>query len=194
MMFRPSLRGRTDDELMQLLADGNQRALAELYERYSAALLRYFFRMLWKDELRAQDFLHDLFLKVITNPKAYVPGRAFPTWIYSVAHNMCKNEYRKEAFRKGINEHDMKFVIPLVSDDTEQQELKEVLGNALDRLDEDERHLYALRFEVEMSLEDIAHLIECPTGTVKSRLFHLKKKLAGLLTIDYPEKIRYGIQ
>ena len=194
MIFRPSLRSKTDDELMQLLAEGNQRALAELYERYSVGLLRYFFRMLWKDELKAQDFLHDLFLKLITNPKAYLPGRAFSTWIYSVAHNMCKNEYRKEAFRKGVNGQDITFVLPLVSDEIERDELKEVLGNALERLDEDERHLYALRFEVEMPLEDIARLLECPTGTVKSRLFHLKKKLAGFLTIDYPEKIRYGVQ
>jgi RNA polymerase sigma-70 factor, ECF subfamily len=194
MIFRPSLRNRTDDELMQLLAEGNQRALAELYERYSVGLLRYFFRMLWKDESKAQDFLHDLFLKIITNPKAYHPGRPFSTWLYSVAHNMCKNEYRKDAFRKGVNGQDITFVLPLISDETEQQDLKEVLGNALERLDEDDRHLYALRFEVEMPLEDIARLLECPTGTIKSRLFHLKKKLAGFLTIDYPEKIRYGIQ
>jgi RNA polymerase sigma-70 factor, ECF subfamily len=192
MIFRQRLGKKSDDELMQMLADGNSYALSELYARYSAKLLRYFFRMLWKDESKAEDFLHDLFLKLITNPRHYQKGRNFSTWIYSVANNMCKNEYRKQALR---NEPGMPEIIALtINPKVEEDEFLEVLDRALRSLDEDEKNLYALRYEVEMPLEQISVLLDCPVGTVKSRLFYLKKKLAGHLDIDLTERKKYGIQ
>jgi RNA polymerase sigma-70 factor, ECF subfamily len=191
MIFRPGLRKKSDDELMQMLADGNSHALSELYSRYSAKILRYFYRMLWKDESRAEDFLHDLFLKLITNPNHYQRGRNFSTWIYSVANNMCKNEYRKQAIR---NESAMTDIIALtINSKAEEDEFLEVLDRALRSLDEDEKNLYALRYEVEMPLEQIAIVLDCPLGTVKSRLFYLKKKLAGQLDFDLTERRKYGI-
>jgi RNA polymerase sigma-70 factor, ECF subfamily len=136
-----------------------------------------------------------LFLKIISNPQHFTQDRKFSTWVYSVANNMCKNEYRREAFRKSVNHSEIHRVLSLsITPDVDNEELKEVLGNALKRLDEDERNLYALRYEVELPLEEIAELLGCPVGTVKSKLFYLKKKLAGHLTGELPEKLKYGIQ
>jgi RNA polymerase sigma-70 factor, ECF subfamily len=192
-MFKLSLAKKSDEELMQLVAEGEGNALTELYNRYSAKLVRYFFRMLWKDEAKAQDFLHDLFLKLIRKPESFDRTRKFSTWLYSVAHNMCKNEYRRQAFRKRADDSLSQDLI-LISESSVEKEFRQLLNDALNRLEEDDRHLYALRFEVEMSMEDIAQLLECPVGTVKSRLFNLKKKLAGQLNADFPQTIKYGVQ
>jgi RNA polymerase sigma-70 factor, ECF subfamily len=194
-MFKLSPGRETDEQLMQLLAEGNSHALTELYTRYSPKLLRYFFRMLWKDEPKAQDFLHDLFLKIIANPQYFDRQKKFSTWIYSVAHNMCKNEYRRNAFRKSVTERDIMHLSEVSIDPpSESGELKNMLGKALNDLEEDDRNLYALRFEAELSIEEISAMLDCPAGTVKSRLFYLKKKLAAQLTADYSEKIQYGTQ
>ena len=175
-MLFTSYRKKTDEELMQLLASGNQRALTELYERYSRNLVRYFFRMLWKDEARAQDFLHDLFIKILEHPEHFDRTRKFSTWIFSIAHNMCKNEYRKQSLRQNvINDewHARMVVFP-----PEENEFHQSLERAVFLLDEEEKNLYTLRHELEMPVEQIAMVLNCPAGTVKSRLFNLKKKIA----------------
>ncbi len=184
----------TDNELMELIGEGNARALEEIYRRYSGKLLRYFFRMLWKDENKAQDFLHDLFLKIIQNPGYYQPGRNFATWIFSVANNMCKNEYRRESVRSAHANSQGVVNLYVVEQADQDDDLSRRLDIALTNLDEDERNLYALRFEVEMSLDEMSAMLGCPTGTVKSRLFYLKKKLATALKTDEIEKFKYGIQ
>jgi len=88
---------------MQRVHEGNEHALEEIYHRYASLLLKYFHRMLWREEEKAQDFLHDLFLKIIEQPHRFKTEAKFSTWIYSVANNMCKNEYRKRDFRKTMN-------------------------------------------------------------------------------------------
>ncbi|HEY3402780.1 MAG TPA: sigma-70 family RNA polymerase sigma factor [Ohtaekwangia sp.] len=182
-MFFKSLDKKSDEELMRLVQQGNSHAMTELYQRYSRNLLRYFYRMLWKEEPKAQDFLHDLFVKVIENASRFNPDQKFSTWLYSVAHNMCKNEYRKQAFRQAMDGR----IIPerLFEDIThrqmEAQEFQQALDEALDKLSEDEKHLFMLRHEMEMPLEEIAQVLNCPLGTVKSRLFYVKRKLATML-------------
>src|SRR5687768_6091898 len=86
---------KSDEELMALVERGSHASLDELYARYSGRLLAYFTRMLDRDEALAQDFLHDLFLKIKERPELVDTRRGFRTWMYSVAHNMCKNEYRR---------------------------------------------------------------------------------------------------
>lgn len=189
-MFFTRIEKKSDEELMHRVQQGDARALTALYERYSAKLLRYFHRMLWKDRAKAQDFLHDLFVKVIEHAERFNPERKFSTWLYSIAHNMCKNEYRKQAFRNAAT-----LFVPAESvenlghDTLAQQQFKDALDDALNQLDEADKNLFTLRYDVEMSLEEIATVLECPEGTVKSRLFYLKKKLAGRLGAFHPENI-----
>lgn len=193
-MFKKRLSDKSDDELMRLLSEGQSHALTELYHRYSGKLLRYFYRMLWKDEGKAQDFLHDLFLKIIRNPGYYSPGRNFSTWLYSVANNMCKNEYRRQAIRQTVSSEDSMDIVSIsIRPSAEDDEFRELVDKAIMTLDEDERNLYSLRFEADLSLEELSVMLDCPVGTIKSRLFYLKKKLAGQLQSDKNENVKYGI-
>ena len=84
-----------DDELLMVkVSDGDSAAFSEIYDRYSTPLINYFYRMLWRDRERAEDFMQELFTKLIHKPHLYNPDRRFKTWMYSIANNMCKNEYR----------------------------------------------------------------------------------------------------
>jgi RNA polymerase sigma-70 factor (ECF subfamily) len=177
-------RAQPDEELMHLVQQGNERALTELYERYSTKLVRYFHRMLWRDEEKAQDFLHDLFLKVIEQPQKFDTGRRFSTWIYSVAFNMCKNEYRRQGFRNGhVIDHSDKVVF---QPDADNGEFQRTLDIGLKEIDEVDRSLFVLRYELDLPLAEIGTILGCPEGTVKSRIFYLKKKLARHLRVFNP--------
>lgn len=189
-MFR-SYKSKSDEQLMVLVAGNNADAFTELYNRYNAKLLRYFHRMMWSDKQLAEDLLHDLFVKVIEHPTHFKADLKFSTWIYSVANNMCKNQFRRNEYHRTFSETQrMAAVTEEVA--MEADGFNDALCEALRKLDEDDRHLFTLRFEVEMPLEEIASLLECPVGTVKSRSFYLKKKIASLLTWYNNEKIKYG--
>ncbi|MFN7792375.1 MAG: RNA polymerase sigma factor [Cyclobacteriaceae bacterium] len=183
LFFNHDLKILSDEALMEKASQGSERALEVIYHRYSQPLLRYFYRMLWQDKPKAEDFLHDLFIRILDNRTAFDSSRKFSTWLYSIAHNMCKNEYRRQAFRKQANS------LIVISDHThesvsnhlDQLAFQQKLDQVLCEEDEDVRAMFSLRFELEMDVSEIARVLQCPEGTVKSRLFYLKKRLASRL-------------
>ena len=98
-LFRKNYSTKSDEELMSLLTKGGQSAFDELYNRYSKPLLNFFFRMLNSDREKAEDLLHDLFLKIIEKPESFDGTKKFNTWFYTLASNMIKNEYRSRQIR-----------------------------------------------------------------------------------------------
>ena len=184
-LFRKSMIGLSDEDLMDKVCGGDERALEEIYQRYSQPLLRYFYRMLWQDQIKAEDFLHDLFIKIMEKKVQFEPGRKYSTWMYSIAHNMCKNEYRKQAFRSSIN-HSFNVdgnIQESITLHLDHASFHQTLEDLLTKEGEETRTLFVLRHELDMSVTEISEVINCPEGTVKSRLFYLKKKLA--LALDH---------
>jgi RNA polymerase sigma-70 factor (ECF subfamily) len=178
-----SMSRMPDEDLIVRLQSGEGRALEELYRRYSPLLLRYFYRMLWQDKARAQDALHDVFMKIIEKPERVDARRRFSTWVYSVSHNLCKNEYRRESFKNAsLNGYRMPHAIQATEGAAiDGQSFRDALDLILGDEGEDARTMLVLRYELEMSFAEIGAVLDAPEGTVKSRLFYLKKRLAGSL-------------
>lgn len=183
MFFRKKHSILSDEELMQRVHQGSEVALTEIYQRYSTPLMRYFTRMLWRDQQKAQDFLHDVFIKIIDNPQRFDGTRKFSTWVFSIAHNMCKNEYRKKVNHERLNGfHIYEEVNADLHDSMDKMTVKHRLNKMLDELDEDDKTLLLLRYEEDLSIEQISEIIFLAEGTVKSRLFYLRKELAKKLS------------
>lgn len=182
-MFGRKNKVKNDAELMHLIAVGDQAAFAELYHRYKERMYYYFYRMLGNSAEQANDFLQELFMKLIEKPESYNPNYSFQTWFYSVANNMCKNEYRRREVRKEFQaserlEHQLDFI----ADKTIEPE--QILGkifDTLERLGEEHRSAFILRYREGFSIKDIAEILELPDGTVKSRLHYTRKVLAEKL-------------
>ncbi|HWA33348.1 MAG TPA: sigma-70 family RNA polymerase sigma factor, partial [Cyclobacteriaceae bacterium] len=121
---------------------------------------------------------HDLFVKIIERSAQFNPEKKFSTWIYSAAFNMCKNEYRRQSVRQDVHVEMNDSGIKNPESAMETKEFMETLERLLKQSDEGDRNLFVLRYELEMPLAQIAEIFECPEGTVKSRIFYLKKKLA----------------
>lgn len=188
--FRKNYREKTDEELMLLLTERKQQAFDELYARYSKSMLNFFFRMLNFDREKAEDMLHDLFLKIIEKPHLFDSSKTFSTWIFSIAHNMVKNEYRNQQVRaeyknyQTLSQEQTITSVEKIDKDLFHQKLQA----ELEKIDAELRTLFNLRFTEEMSIKQIAEILECPEGTVKSRLFYLTKNLSTKLFLFKPEK------
>jgi RNA polymerase sigma-70 factor, ECF subfamily len=173
---------QADEELMKKVHLGSEAALTEIYQRYSTPLMRYFTRMLWGDQQKAEDFLQDIFVKIIDHPQRFDTSRKFSTWLYSIAHNMCKNEYRKRENHIRLYEvHYTESKHIDLTDNLDKETVKHKLDRILDELDEEDKTLLLLRYEEDLSIEEISAIVFIPTGTVKSRLFYLRKELARRL-------------
>lgn len=190
-LFNTDLGGLGDERLMELVVRGNERAFATLYDRYQRKLLSYFHRMLWNDRERAQDFLQDLFTKLAQQPASYNPDRPFSTWLYSVANNMCKNEYRRQAVRtaaapllKASANHTSEAVGGTALD---HEAFNRRLEEELEKLEPDQKATFVMRHYEDMAIKEIAAVFGISEGTVKSRLFYTVKKLAAKLPEFNPQ-------
>jgi len=185
----------TDERLLEALPKGEVPAFDELYRRYSKRLLHYFQRMLGGDRAKAQDFLQEIFLKIIEKPHLFQAHQRFSTWLYAIAHNMCKNEYRRLRVRsRATREGGMNGVPPAATHDAlpetlvMQEELLAQVWQALAECEEVQRSTFLLRFQQELSIKEISAILSCSEGTTKSRLFYTLKKLAKSLQEFNPNK------
>lgn len=189
-LFSKNIKQSTDASLVQMMARGNTRAFDELYARYSTKLLCYFRKMLNNDTEKSQDFLQDLFVKLIEKSSYFDTSRNFSTWIYTLACNMCKNEYRNHAIRGRILEENGAFIFyNEKSPDLENIDLslfKKKLEKELEKMDYHHRQTFVLRYYEELSIKEISAILDCAEGTVKSRLFYILKKLGVKLAIFNP--------
>lgn len=177
----------SDEQLMLALKQGEKLAFNELYLRYSDKLYGYLLKMLWYNEVRAQDLLQDVFTKIITQPHLFDTNRNFKTWVYTIAANLCKNEFKRNEVRKGtVNGVENQVAISSdtnVEKEVHERHFREALDEALLKLDNKHREAFVLKHIDGLSIKEIADITGANEGTVKSRLFYAIKKLSESLQI-----------
>lgn len=181
----------SDEWVAGRAAEGSVAAFNELYRRYGQKMFSYFYRMLWNDKELAEDCTQELFLKVIKHGKDFDNNRKFSTWFYSIAHNMCKNEYRKAEVKSKYQPVKNEPAVADTEKNSDLHRFRKALADTLNRMTEEKRQLYVLRFEEQLSVPDISQVMNIPEGTVKSRIFYLlkemKEQLIGFKTLHiYP--------
>jgi len=182
MVLQPvSYQNYTDELLVELITDGKTFAFDELYKRYGQKLFSYFFRMLWKNKELAEDCTQELFFKLIKNMEKFDKQKNFSTWMYSIANNMCKNEYRKEETRLKYQNMKPQAGIDHNKENVDMGNFKKAVSGCINELNEDKKSLFILRFKEQLSVPDISKILDIPEGTVKSRLFYLLKELKDKL-------------
>lgn len=185
MFRRNSFKQAKDEDLVVALQKGRHRALEELYLRYHENLRYYFFRMTGKDEELARDLSQDLFVKVAEKAGTFRSSKSFKTWLYSMAHNMCKNHYRhQEVVRNSQTElQGSEPILPSTSilSGIDEEIFRGRIDATLALVGPDRRSAFLLRHREGLSLREIADIQACPVGTVKSRLHYVHQFLASQL-------------
>ncbi|MCH2234547.1 MAG: RNA polymerase sigma factor [Crocinitomicaceae bacterium] len=191
MKFRSKLSKLSDEELMVVLAKKNDHeALTILYERYAKRLLAYFIKMFKGDEQKGQDFLQDLFIKVLENSGKFDANKKFYTWVFTIASNMAKTSFReKPTIELNTNLHGRS-----ADSRSLDQISKGELRQEIFQLEPKQRDVLLLRYNQGFTVDEIAGILEINPGTVKSRIFYATKKLAEALKQDdiYSKSKNYG--
>ena len=194
--FRNKKTDCSDEELMRQITYGNQDAFNTLYNRYSNRLLYYFYRMLGSSNEKAQDFLQDIFIKLLDKADTFDTARKFSTWIFSIAHNMCKNEYRNLENKKTTV---LEYIENTVADEAYYSQdtisdnpeiIKSFITDVfteLDLFDEIHKSAFLMRYREGFSMKEISQMLNISEGTVKSRLYYTKQKLSLRLSKYNPQ-------
>jgi RNA polymerase sigma-70 factor, ECF subfamily len=165
---------------MHLVSKGGREAFEVLYDRYFDKLV-WFARSFTDDVQKAEDMVHEVFLRIIEKPGQFDTSRKFSTWVYTVTGNSCKNVLRNEKNRARLLEEHVKPQYEranVMRHDTDYRLLKEQLNTAYGTMSEKEKSIYNLRFEQELSIKEIAEIISIPEGSVKSGIYYLLKKIS----------------
>lgn len=159
---------------------GDPDAFARLFERYNARLL-YYVRRLVGPGSDAEDVLQEVWLTVVRKVNSLQNPSSFRTWIYRIAHNKSMTRLRKQTPEVPLDE--VKELVDEGEEDNSiyQQYDAEAIRSGLDRLSPNHRDVLTLRFMEDLSYEEIAEIIACSVGTVRSRLHYAKKILESEL-------------
>lgn len=184
MTFSINLSRLSDEQLMKRAADDNERAFAELYNRYARRLQSFLYRQLDGDSELAADYTHDTFLRLYDARHQYHCQQSFQAWLFSIAYNLCKNRYRHlqvETKAMAAIDQQSEAEQPDVEVRLNREELANALRSVLSSLPAEARMLFALRFEEELTVAQTAAIMQLPEGTVKSRqhkiMNHIKQQL-----------------
>lgn len=158
----------------------SESAWVELHARYSKKLLGFFIKMLQKDVDLAQDFVQELFLKLLEKNHQFDPTKKCYSWIFAIANNMCKTAYRHQG--KTIPLHAENIPGSSYSENLAEKALfLDALQKSIDQLEHHHKTVFVLRFLEHLSLNEIAEITETSLGTVKSRLFYATKNVTDRL-------------
>lgn len=189
------LQQMSDEDLMEQFQAGTVEAFNILVERYSERLMHYLYGFLG-DARRCEDLLQETFLRVYRNRHSYQRIAKFSTWLYTIAGNLARSEYRKRKRRRvysiqSVNRDDEEYEIALpdetFSPDKHAESIiqDKYIQEALSSIPSDFREVVVLRDVQQLTYEEIAQITGLPMGTVKSRINRGRTKLQALLKDIY---------
>jgi RNA polymerase sigma-70 factor (ECF subfamily) len=173
------------ERLVQRLADADPSAIGEVYDRYGVAV-RTFARRLVGDEAAAEDLVHDVFVSLPKAAKRFRGESSLKTFLYSIAVNHGRHHVRGAMRRRTAMERVGRDVAP-ASDATPEREVSRaelagMLVRALDTLPLDQRVAFVLCEVEERTSAEAAVIAGAPEATMRTRLFHAKRKLRAALS------------
>jgi len=178
-----------DAQLMLAYGRGEMRAFETLYSRHRAALYRYLVRQSRDGEV-ANDLFQEVWSRVVVNRSRYEPRAKFRTFLFTLAHNCFIDHCRRVKARPsglGIEAADAADLLPADDDARPERALERSEDTrryraALASLPEEQRDVYLLHEESDLSLEDIARVTGVGAETAKSRLRYAVNKLKAALS------------
>ena len=189
-----------DEQLVREVKSGNKDAFGVIVERYYKKVLNFIFHFLGDEQL-AQDLSQECFLKLFQNMGSFRGESKLETFIYSIAKNLCFEYHRKAKGQPNfvklfefngdpnkVTDGRREVMVDLVSnplDDMINKETLSLIFKAISSLPLEQRAVFILSEQQNLSYADIAKILKCPVGTVGSRKWQavksLKEKLRKVL-------------
>lgn len=177
----------SDRELIRKCQAGNEDAFATLTRRYyQQAFAMAFYRV--NNREAALDISQDAFVRIYRNISRFEPDKPFAAWLYAIVRNLCINYLQRrkkrwlvfsDYFSGGESAEDS----PLFqsADDDADSENRQQLWQAISRLKANDREIIILKDLEGLSYREISDMLDIPEGSVMSRLYYARKRLAKLV-------------
>jgi len=184
-----------ETELVKRARRGDLSAYDELVRRYQERIYATIYHMTSNHE-DANDLAQESFIKAFHALKSFKGGSSFYTWVYRIAVNKTINFLKQRKNRVQMSLDDLDFnaehdpdLVALISEKTPRREiniteLQEKLNEAMQKLSESHRLVVTLHDVQGLSHEEIAKIMDCNIGTVRSRLFYARQQMQAYLS-DY---------
>ncbi len=184
-----------EDALVRRAQKGDVAAYDDLVRRYQERIYATVYHMTSNHE-DANDLAQEAFIKAYQALKSFKGGSSFYTWVYRIAVNKTINFLKQRKNRTGMSLNDLDFnaendpdLVALISDKTPRRdaalsELQKKLNEAMQKLSEQHRLVVTLHDVQGLPHEEIAEIMNCNVGTVRSRLFYARQQMQGYLA-DY---------
>ena len=181
----------SDWELVQRSRTGDRDAFRELVERYRRRIAALAIGML-RNRDDALDIVQETFTKAYQNLDRFKGDAAFYTWVYRIAYNLCVDHQRRESKQPQVPlEVDERGQVLQPPEDgprrdqpferTRDAEIAARVREAINDLTPDHRAVMLLRELEGLSYAEISQVLDCPKGTVMSRLHYARRQLQGRL-------------
>jgi RNA polymerase sigma-70 factor, ECF subfamily len=163
----------SDEDLVGRLVDGDELALRELLRRYERPLANFIHRH--TNGRDVEDLYQETWLRVVRHAQRFDRRRRFSTWLFQIAVNLCRDWHRRPpadpvppADRAG-------------NDELSATEARVDVARLLAALPEPQREVVLLRYYEDLTEDEVAQILECPKGTVKSRLHNALLRLTAVV-------------
>ena len=171
----------SDGNLLERIRAGDQGALQALYGRHRVKIFRFVLRLV-RSEASAEDIVSEVFIDVWRNATNFEGRSEASTWLLAIARNKAYSLLRRKK-EDGLDD-EMAAAIEDKADNPEvvlQKKSKgELLRACLSGLSREHREVIDLVYYHDKSVEEVALIVGIPEGTVKTRMFHARKKLSQL--------------
>jgi RNA polymerase sigma-70 factor (ECF subfamily) len=178
----------SDELLVRRYLRGDGAAFEQLVERYSPALFNLAYRMT-QDRGEAEHVVQDTFIRAMRALKRVRTDQPLKPWLLRITLNLCRTLHHKrraltfsDLTPEGAAEIELMDESPLPHDWAERQEIAERVRRAVAELPPAYRVVLTLRYNEELSYEDIARILELPLNTVRTHLFRAKALLRARLS------------
>ncbi|MBT8325670.1 MAG: sigma-70 family RNA polymerase sigma factor [Winogradskyella sp.] len=186
-----------DQSIIKAVANGDTLAYAQLVDRYKDLVFNVALKLLQHRE-EAEEVAQDTFIKVFKQLSSFKGQSKLSTWIYKIAYNnsldrLKKNKkYRNDVPIDGFTTERLKCVDNALEQLIEAEK-QQLIKNSLAQLPEDYRLVLQMFYFEDLSLQEMAEIINIEANTVKVKLFRARKKLATILeeTMQQQHKIMY---
>jgi len=171
-----------DNELLGRIAAGEQAAVRTLFARHHLRIFRFIMRKTG-NEATAEELTNEVFLEIWRHAGKFEGRSKASTWMLSIAHNRTVSRLRRRSeaqLEEGVAE--------AIADDADTPEIStskrgkgEQIRACMERLTPDHRAIIDLVYYHEKSVSETSEILGIPEGTVKTRMFHARKKLGEIL-------------
>src|SRR5215813_1048527 len=180
--FRAPAQETSDEALIELIAEGDKRAMQVLYARHNVRVFRFILR-LTGSQSQAEDLVSEVFLDVWRQAEAFEAKSQVSTWLLAIARYKALSALRRRT-EEPLDDR-MAATIEDTADNPETvvhtKDRNTIVQKCLRQLSPAHREVLDLVYYHEKSVDEVAKIVGVPAATVKTRMFYARSKMADLL-------------